>query len=155
MTGCSLLQGKGATQVRGASRWLEYNSWDGVQDQLCDSDEFMTGLDSYHDNGREDRRYRIRCTKVKSDAKIEDNPDIIQYPWPGNPSLGEKLAEPGLMVYQNVQSLRKHYPWANTWDEHFTFTCDAGAALVGMYSVHANGPEDRQFSFKCGQMGSP
>ena len=37
------------------------NNWDGVLSYTCPSQKIITGFDSYHDNGKEDRRWRVQC----------------------------------------------------------------------------------------------
>ena len=40
------------------------NNWDSVLDYTCPSGKIITGFASYHDNNKEDRRFKIECTKV-------------------------------------------------------------------------------------------
>jgi len=42
----------------------EVNNWDGRLDFRCKDDEVLVGLKSYHDNHREDRRWRFHCSQL-------------------------------------------------------------------------------------------
>jgi len=41
------------------STWM--NSWDGVLDFTCPTNQLLNGITSYHDNGKEDRRWKLKC----------------------------------------------------------------------------------------------
>ena len=79
----------------------------------------MTGLDSYHDNGKEDRRFRITCKGT-----------------------------------QGVRSMSSHVltGYQNNWDGVLSYYPAASDFIVGMYSVHDNGKEDRLFRFYTRQL---
>jgi len=45
--------------------WTNYiNGWDAQLDFGCKEDEVLVGVNSYHDNRREDRRWRFRCSRL-------------------------------------------------------------------------------------------
>merc|ERR1712224_557026 len=45
------------------SRITNYlNNWDGAVHYTCPGNQAITGFYSYHDNGKEDRRWRVRCS---------------------------------------------------------------------------------------------
>ncbi|GFO33132.1 hemagglutinin/amebocyte aggregation factor [Plakobranchus ocellatus] len=46
--------------------WTGYvNGWDAVMNFVCPRDYLITGLQSYHDNRREDRRFKFKCCTQK------------------------------------------------------------------------------------------
>ncbi|CAL1548243.1 unnamed protein product [Lymnaea stagnalis] len=54
--------GDGATS---ACTWSSYvNSWREMVAYICPGDTVVTGIDSYHDNGSEDRRFKFRCCGI-------------------------------------------------------------------------------------------
>jgi len=54
------------------SGWV--NNWDGPEDYTCPANFVMTGMYSEHDNRKEDRRWRITCSKVVGGS-------VNQGPW--------------------------------------------------------------------------
>jgi len=51
----------GAVKTSGCS-WTNYlNSMDNVVNYKCPSNKILTGINSYHSNGPEDRRWKARC----------------------------------------------------------------------------------------------
>jgi len=104
----------GANKAR--SQWSNWaNSWDGDLTYTCPSNMVITGLHSYHDNGKEDRRWKFRCSSFKGLA-------VNQGSWSG---------------------------WKNDWDKTFYASCGQ-KPLVGLHSVHSNRKEDRRWKVKCG-----
>ena len=44
--------------------WTDYvNGWNEPIDFMCPADHVIAGIQSYHDNGPEDRRYKFKCCK--------------------------------------------------------------------------------------------
>ncbi|XP_058946841.2 hemagglutinin/amebocyte aggregation factor-like [Pocillopora verrucosa] len=41
----------------------EVNEWDGPLFKMCDGNGYVGGLSSVHDNGKEDRRFKVLCCK--------------------------------------------------------------------------------------------
>ena len=41
-----------------------WNGWDAHFARSCPSPRVMVGVESYHDNGREDRRFRFKCCEL-------------------------------------------------------------------------------------------
>merc|ERR1712212_1414534 len=53
-----------------ACAWSGYvNSFDAMISYTCPSGKVMTGMDSYHDNGREDRRFRFHCCTLTAEGR--------------------------------------------------------------------------------------
>jgi len=54
-------------QLKNAA-WTGYlNSWDNDLDYRCPSTKVMNGVYSYHDNNREDRRWKVKCVDLVKD----------------------------------------------------------------------------------------
>merc|ERR1712072_1559923 len=100
------------------SQWSNWvNNWDGTLTYVCPSNMVITGLISVHDNGKEDRRWNIRCSSFKG---LAVNPSG----WSG---------------------------WKNDWDKTFHASCgNPRCPLVGLQSYHSNSKEDRRWKIKCG-----
>ena len=53
--------------------WTGYvNDWDGPLFSTCAPNALMTGVYSYHDNGREDRRWNFKCCYVSGGRRSID-----------------------------------------------------------------------------------
>jgi len=105
------------TSVSYWSGWL--NNWDAEVKYVCNHDHVITGIESYHDNGKEDRRWNVRCSKV----------------WTGD--------------YVGAVRERQHTNtgWVNNWDASFDAHLPYGSLMAGIHSIHDNGKEDRRFCF--------
>ena len=57
----------GATIVRTGCTWTTYNDWDGVVNFACPNNGVVSAVYSYHDNGKEDRRFRYYCCQLRVD----------------------------------------------------------------------------------------
>ncbi|KNC67905.1 dermatopontin-like protein [Pseudoalteromonas ardens] len=99
------------------------NDFDAVLSYTCPNNMFIKSVSSYHDNGREDRRFNIECGKYTTTS--------------------------GARLYRKSLSWTGY---VNSYDQAFNYTCPAGKFLVGMYSVHSNRHEDRVFKFACAAM---
>ncbi|XP_074647818.1 uncharacterized protein LOC141903556 [Tubulanus polymorphus] len=94
--------------------WTGYlNDWDRVVSFVCRKG-IVTGFHSYHDNGKEDRRWKLRCCKL--------------------------VTKPGQSCYWTS--------YLANWDSQIDYSFPNGQAMVGMYSKHDNGKEDRLFRFR-------
>jgi len=53
-------------------RWTDWrNSWDGVLSYTCPTNQVLHGIESYHDNGKEDRRWKFQCCRVSSGVSVK------------------------------------------------------------------------------------
>lgn len=52
--------------------WSHYNAWDSRVHQVCHYGGFIAGVHSYHDNGKEDRKYSFKCCNRKNRVRISD-----------------------------------------------------------------------------------
>ena len=60
---------------------VEYvNNWDEVIAFQCPQNGYITGIDSYHDNGPEDRRFKFRCCETTGKLLISYMYFIIHNP---------------------------------------------------------------------------
>merc|ERR1712212_1394394 len=56
-------------KVDKSCRWSGYvNGWDEMLAFTCPSGTVMTGMSSYHDNGREDRRFQFYCCGARAET---------------------------------------------------------------------------------------
>ena len=46
------------------------NDWDEVIAFQCPQNGYITGIDSYHDNGHEDRRFKFRCCELTGNITL-------------------------------------------------------------------------------------
>jgi len=103
------------------SWWSNYiNGWDGPMDYQCGGNRAMIGLASWHNNRKEDRRYKVRCCDLSNGGK-----------------------------YSRVDTYLSGY--ANDYDGTMNFKCPSNDFMVGIYSHHNNRKEDRRFKFYCGR----
>jgi len=47
------------------------NSWDGILSYTCPSNQVLHGIESYHDNELEDRRWKFQCCRVSSGVSVQ------------------------------------------------------------------------------------
>jgi len=96
-------------------RWLgNINGWDGHMNWHTNGHTYVSGLQSWHNNGYEDRIFRPLVTNIGS-----------------------------------TQHGRHITGFVNNMDGTFTYTCPTNKAIVGFYSYHNNGNEDRRWRFYC------
>merc|ERR1712048_30025 len=96
-------------------RWLgNINGWDGHMNWHTNGHTYVSGLQSWHNNGYEDRIFRPLVTNIGS-----------------------------------TQHGRHITGFVNNMDGTFAYTCPTNKAIVGFYSYHNNGNEDRRWRFYC------
>jgi len=113
--GCCKVTGARLVDV-GLTSYL--NSWDGVLDFTCEDDEVLIGMDSVHDNQKEDRRYAALCARLVWDEGV-----TFSSKWSG---------------------------WVNSLDGYLQFQPGYCDVITGLYSVHDNSKEDRRWKFAYG-----
>ena len=42
------------------------NEWDRPMNFMCPANKYIAGVESHHDNGREDRRWRFTCCAIQN-----------------------------------------------------------------------------------------
>lgn len=113
------------------SGWL--NDWDhqlmfGGEPNLA-----ITGLYSVHQNGVEDRRWKLRF----------------------GPTVGSALRKKGQSSNKQLLCLKKQWTvWQNQFHQLLDFTCPSGRLLNGIVSYHDNTREDRRWKFHCCELSS-
>merc|ERR1711861_57187 len=96
-------------------RWLgNINGWDGHMNWHTNGHTSVSGLQSWHHNGYEDRIFKPLVTNIGS-----------------------------------TQHGRHITGFVNNMDGTFAYTCPTNKAIVGFYSYHNNGNEDRRWRFYC------
>merc|ERR1711937_591080 len=96
-------------------RWLgNINGWDGHMNWHTNGHTYVSGLQSWHNNHREDRIFSPLVTNIGS-----------------------------------TQHGRHITGFVNNMDGTFAYTCPTNKAIVGFYSYHNNGNEDRRWRFYC------
>jgi len=68
---CSRAAGVRADKSCRWSGWV--NGWDAMLSFTCGAGQVITGMNSYHDNGREDRRFQFKCCSVYSERRVCPN----------------------------------------------------------------------------------
>merc|ERR1712226_868779 len=104
---------------RPSNNTLYLNDWDGDLD--FNEGKPLCGMESKHDNGREDRLFALYKCSMKEGQQYRQ-------------TVG------------NAQTIA-----LTNYDETFQLTCDQNKVMVGLYSHHDNGPEDRQWRATCVQ----
>merc|ERR1711868_165277 len=90
------------------------NNWDHHMNWAVSGHHYVSGLQSWHHNGYEDRKFKPLVTAIGA-----------------------------------TQRHRHLTGWVNNMDGGFTYTCPTNQAIVGFYSYHNNGNEDRKWRFYC------
>jgi len=101
--------------ISSESEWSAESQWDDPFSLECPPGWVITGLASHHDNGREDRKYKIQCSKVLDSSKM------VLHEW------GDYL---------------------NDYDDKLEFNPAKNRFIVGFGGVHSNTDEDRKFNFR-------
>jgi len=53
-------------------RWTDWkNDWEGVLNFHCPAQQVLYGVESYHDNGKQDRRWKFKCCRVSSNVSLQ------------------------------------------------------------------------------------
>jgi len=170
------------SQFTGGSFSGYLNHFNDAFTEKCDDNQAVTGLKSVHDNWKEDRRWKMKCSKLTGmmQSKVTGNSW-----WTSANDWDEKQDQEctdsfmtglhkkhsnwhednrfkihctkttggGDARFRDVVKKNSWSDWVNAWDKEVDFSCPAGEAIVGMKSVHDNGKEDRRFKFRCGEMG--
>lgn len=115
----ALLNGKPVVwHLDGWTGWV--NGWDGVLNQGTDPQRAFCGFGGVHDNGREDRLFKIRrCRPITS----------------GSP--------------QSVSNQQETKLPKTAYRSAWTRQCPTNQYISSLYSVHNNGQEDREWTFGC------
>jgi len=154
--------------------WTEdyVNTWDSQLSFSCEENEAISGFQSKHDNGREDRIWKVQCCRV-TNAQLQDM-GLTSYlnNWDGE--LDFTCADDEVLiglysVHSNHHEDRrwkarcaqlrpvgdffiqsKWTDWENSWDRALEFEAGVDGMITGIYSVHHNTYEDRRWKLRFG-----
>eukprot|EP01084_Bolivina_argentea_P083135 150530_1 len=157
------------------------NNWDGNHD-IGNPSWYLCGQDSYHNNGREDRRFKWkRCRPSSGNAwqHWQATQALSQTDWDAEWSKtcaclneGNAAMIKGSSYHDNGREdrvwtftcgiLTNSYKlvncgWSgylNNWDGSLKFDCPSNGVIRSIWSRHDNGREDRQWRFECCQFAS-
>jgi hypothetical protein len=145
------------------------NDWDAELDYTCPPNSVMTGIYSVHDNGREDRRFKISCSAVASTVHndgfsvwLNDWDNQLDYTCEGSKvmtGLHSKHKDSkedrrhkfkcGTIDGATTTSIGSLGDYLNDWDQPLDFQCPPNSAFKRIESDHDNGREDRRFKIQC------
>jgi len=170
---CAMLQtGTVVSGIFGGFRSTGYvNSFDRKFKYNLGSKYVMTGLYSYHDGRKEDRRFKIYYAKLRIQCSDSSWSGYINK-WDGimDFKCRANYAMNGLQSHHSNHREDRRYKvrccnlsnggkykissyktvWVNNWDGKMNYRCPSNGVLVGLYSEHDNRKEDRRFKFYCG-----
>jgi hypothetical protein len=156
-----------------------YGHWDGVADYNCPGTRVMNGQGSIHDNGREDRRWSMKCTDIVSPSgfqKLSDRKSRGIYQvnvngWKQNFNRPDLCGANGLMKgawsqhnnhhedrifrfrcqrYTGIRLENKSWAgWCNWYDRQCNYQCPGNKVMIGVHSERSNGHRDRRFRYQC------
>jgi len=153
----------------------ETNDWDKPQWCLCQKGERVSKIYSVHDNKKEDRKWTLTCGSItpefivpnKNDwyEKSEENNWDGQIYWKGAANANHGFLVGMSSYHSNSKEDRKYTffsvrsdnwyttdcKWRNNvndWDGKLSWTLGDDEVIGGLYSVHSNKKEDRQWSIQ-------
>jgi len=152
--------------------WSGYaNGWDGTLNYYHGSvgGGYLSGFASYHDNGKEDRRFKFYNANIGSkqgvgrrwSGWINGWDHGFTYSCPRNQVIvGMKSYHDNRKEdrrwqvlcsgFKNLSVRKGGWPgWQTTWDRPFSLHC-GGRPMVGISSLHNNHKEDRIWRVQCG-----
>jgi hypothetical protein len=167
-----LLEVNGETYPSMSCGWTGYNNWDSSQKVNLQSD-FLAGQYSYHDNGKEDRKYKWKYCKASGESSMQKGSDIVLtgtwYNWSWRRGCGGNTALN--YVYSNHDNVKEDRRfgfkcsqinnkykldectwttnWVNNWDSVLNFECNNNGLVRTVESYHDNGKQDRRWKFEC------
>merc|ERR1711868_143790 len=106
--------GERRSKARARERKSKETSAKEKMNKAVSGHHYVSGLQSWHHNGYEDRKFKPLVTAIGA-----------------------------------TQRHRHLTGWVNNMDGGFTYTCPTNQAIVGFYSYHNNGNEDRKWRFYC------
>jgi len=152
------------------TNWV--NQYDGALSWTTSGNRMVTGFYSKHDNHKEDRMWKfdhgsvsgVQCSSRRWVNDMNSYDGVLSF------SCNPKEAISGFRsthdnrredrrwdiqccTVSNVMLVSMGFTgYLNNWDGVLDFTCDDDEVLVGVYSVHDNGREDRRWKAKCAQL---
>jgi len=151
--------------------WAGYiNNWDGTMNWLAGKHSYVSGLQSWHSNHREDRRYRPLVTTMavsyrtyasmghsvnsmdgRFDFTCPNGRAIVgMYSWHSN-RHEDRQWRFTCASFHRMNFQKGAWPgWQTRWDAHFALSCGHNPA-IGFSSYHDNRKEDRRWRIRCGK----
>ncbi|CAL1531927.1 unnamed protein product, partial [Lymnaea stagnalis] len=148
------------------------NSWWEMLVYICPGDSVVTGIDSYNDEGAEDRRFKFRCCGIaillllyisaciKAVYVNEFDQQALFHCETGEyieeiESENDNEKEDRRWSFQcggdGATSACTWSSYVNSWEEMLVYICPGDTVVTGIDSYHDNGSEDRRFKFRsCG-----
>ena len=127
-------------KTKSCDKWTDYwNGWKQDFNYDCDNDYVMTGIDSYHDNSHEDRKFKFKCCPWEYDGclRIDDIPSTH--------------ATPGMIKYNKglINNGGVHYPVTSV----ATFVCPYNPmqAYLDSTTCQDSGSWDKDPVKECGE----
>merc|ERR1712217_15974 len=153
----------------------ETNDWDKPQWCLCQKGERVSKIYSVHDNKKEDRKWTLTCGAITPEFIVpnkndwyeiseENNWDGLIY-WKGAANANHGFLVGMSSYHSNSKEDRKYKffsirsdnwyttdcKWrknVNDWDGKLSWTLGDDEVIGGLYSIHSNKKEDRQWSIQ-------
>jgi len=111
------------------------NGWDGIMDYKCKANHAMSGLQSWHDNRREDRRWKVRCCDLSNNRRYMISSYMTGYVngWDGRMNYKCPSNEVLVGLYSHHDNHKE--------DRRFKFYC--GTVITGYKSPNLHGVSRR------------
>jgi hypothetical protein len=128
-------------------RWSDYiNNWDQPMFYDSGSDRYIAGFESWHDNGKEDRRWKVKSCQLKiinnyklMNVKYELNEAALFEV--GISEMAETTLENNLETKQSVTRTL-----TAGWEETFSWDVGLGLEIGTEFTVSAGIPDVAEFS---------
>jgi len=146
------------------------NKWDKGLSVVCGTNEAVVSLRSVHNNGKEDRRWRVECAALKGNGAT-----LSGCEWTGYTGFDATWTQPSLNEYRIIAGVESHHDngsedrkfrfrhckvngvdtpkhsndgsWQNSHDKKLSVKLAGTQFFAQWTSAHSNGAEDRRFKF--------
>merc|ERR1712159_351645 len=159
------------SKIRARRHWWHgnINGWDGHMNWSVGGTTYISGLQSWHNNGREDRIFRPLLTTIGAgqygrqwSGWVNNMDAYFAYSCPNNKAMVGMLSYHHngyedrrwrfmCAGFHGVGFRKGAWPrnWQTNWDAHFALSCGHNP-VVGFSSYHNNHKEDRRWRQQCG-----
>merc|ERR1711904_388052 len=158
------------SRIRARRHWWggNINGWDGHMNWSIGGSTYISGLQSWHHNGREDRIFRPLLPTIGSSQYgrqwsgwVNNMDQYFAYSCPNNKAMVGMLSYHHngyedrrwrfmCAGFHGVGFRKGGWPgWQTNWDAHFALSCGHNP-VVGFSSYHNNHKEDRRWRQQCG-----
>jgi len=157
----------------GSAKDLDWaNDWDGELRHECAANQALVSMFSIHDNSKEDRRWKIKCSAVPEFASLTacrwDSETTFDAEWTSPPVRPNEVVTGVLSQHSNgaedrwfafkvctlsgdgdfVETDLGVTDWMNNWDGDLEVTLTPQEFMGSITSKHDNGAEDRVWKFQ-------